>query len=566
MASGDCGNSADIRKSALWGKGSRDGGVRHSALWGKGGRGLAVIMVLVFGLLGPAAAQAGSDPGAFVPQHLLDRAKASPDDKFHVIVLGAPGVKAGKIKNEFMKDPGGNQYGDVRHEFSEVIDALAVTISGRNLLELAKEKRIESITPDAGVKASSFNPAELWPLVIGADKLWQGPVSGAQLSAAAPTIAIVDSGVDPDRGVDFGGRIVQHVNFSSRGSEQRKDDLGHGTMVARLAAGGAAAYPGVAPTAGIVSLRVLDKDGGGVTSDVLKAVEWIYLNRASYGIRVANFSLTSPYANWGLRDPLNAAVRQLWLTGTVVVASSGNSGAGRMLFAPASDPFVITVGAVDINRTLPSADDSCPAWSSYGYTAEGFAKPEIGAPGRYMVGPMLPGSTLAETFGNRLVVPGYMWMSGSSFAAPLVAGAAAQILARNPRLSPDEVKGALMLTARHLPNGVPMCAGVGELDAAAAAAVSNPPNANENLYRFVDEKHGRRFFDSDRWAETVSANANWTSANWTNSNWTTANWVSSNWTSSQWSASNWTSSNWTSSNWTSSNWTAANWVAYLASE
>ena len=568
MTAGDCGNSADIRKSALWGKGSREGGARNNALWGKGGRNLALLAVLILSLLVPGAAQAGSYQNVpYVPQYLLDRAEQNPVAKFHVIVLAAPGVNSGKLKNDVMKDSG-NQFGQVRHEFSDVIDALAVTITGRDLLLLAKKNEIESITPDAGVKATSLNPAELWPFVIGADKLWAGSALGR---AQLPTIAIVDSGVDPDRVADFGGRIVQHVSFSSRTPDQRKDDLGHGTIVTRLAAGGATAYPGVAPTARIVSLRVLDKDGGGVTSDVLKAIEWIYKNRDSYGIRVANFSLTSPYASWGLRDPLNTAVRQLWLSGTVVVTSAGNLGPGQMLYAPASDPFVITVGAVDINNSLGTDDDSCPAWSSRGYTADGFAKPELGAPGRYMVGPMLPSSTLTSIFGNRIVAPGYMWMSGSSFATPLVAGAAAQILARNPRLTPDQVKGALMLTARHLPSAEPRCAGVGEIDAAAAAQLTNPPNANENLFAFVEDRNGRKVFDARKWADAVSANANWTSANWASANWTTANWVASNWTSSQWSAanwtnSNWTSSNWTNSNWTSANWTAANWVASIASD
>src|SRR5206468_6682760 len=65
-------------------------------------------------------------------------------------------------------------------------------------------------------------------------------------------------------------------------------------------------------------------------------------------------------------------------------------------------------------------------WTSYGYTAEGFAKPELGAPGRWMIAPVPTTSTLATTFADRIVAPGYMWMSGTSFSAPVVSGIAAQ--------------------------------------------------------------------------------------------------------------------------------------------
>ena len=115
-------------------------------------------------------------------------------------------------------------------------------------------------------------------------------------------------------------------------------------------------------------------------------------------------------------------------------------------------------------------------------------------------------------------------MSGTSFSAPMVAGAAAQLLARKPYLTPNQVKGALMLSARYLSNADPG-AGVGELDAAAAAAVSNPPNPNENLYAFVSNGD----FNADAWASYVSVNANWTQSNWVSSNWVSSNWVSSNW-------------------------------------
>ena len=105
-------------------------------------------------------------------------------------------------------------------------------------------------------------------------------------------------------------------------------------------------------------------------------------------------------------------------------------------------------------------------------------------------------------------------------------------------------------------------AGVGEIDAAAAAAHVAPPNPNENLNAFVavDPLTGQPAFDGLRWVNVVSTTANWTTANWTTANWTTANWTTANWTTANWTTANWTTANWTTANWTTANWTTANWT------
>jgi serine protease AprX len=361
--------------------------------------------------------------------------------------------------------------------------------------------------------------------------------------------------------------VIASVNLSSGTPAATGDDNGHGTLVAGVAAGASAKYPGAAPGAKIVSLRVVGADGSALTSDVIAAADWIYRNRVQYGIGVANFSLHSGFANYGFHDPLNTAVRRLWLDGTVVVAAAGNHGPQRMLYAPASEPFVITVGAVGVNGTADPADDTTPSWSSFGQTAEGFSKPEVAAPGRYMAGPLPAASTLATTFADRMLEPGYGWMSGTSFAAPVVAGVAAQLLARHPDWTPDDVKGALMLTANHLPDVTPFSAGVGEIDAARAAALTDPPNPNENLYDFVSTNAaGDRAFDPEAWHEHVATDASWTSASWTSASWTSASWTSASWTSASWTSASWTSASWTSAahldaSWTSASWTSASWTS-----
>ena len=225
-------------------------------------------------------------------------------------------------------------------------------------------------------------------------------------------------------------------------------------MVAGVAAGASALYPGGAPNAQLVDVRTADGNGESLTSDVIAGIDWILAHRAQYGIRVVNLSMVGNTQTSFLSDPLNKAVERLWFSGIVVVAAAGNNGTGTgevdMSAAPGNDPFVITVGAIDQAQTSATGDDFVPPWSSYGHTVDGFAKPELSAPGRYLVMPVPPASTIATALPDRVVAPGYMWMSGTSFAAPVVSGAAAQLLARHPDWTPDQVKGALMQTARAL--------------------------------------------------------------------------------------------------------------------
>src|SRR4029079_11305266 len=135
------------------------------------------------------------------------------------------------------------------------------------------------------------------------------------------------------------------------------------------------------------------------------------------------------------------AAERLWFNNVVVVAAAGNygstSGPSGGYFASASDPCVITVGATDTGRSVSTGDDVAAPWSAYGYTLDGFAKPDLGAPGRQLVGPVPSTSTMPLEHPERITAPGYMWMSGTSFSAPVVSGAAALVLAKNPTWTPD---------------------------------------------------------------------------------------------------------------------------------
>jgi serine protease AprX len=538
----DRGSTQGVRWSALWGKPSK-GETRSSALWGRGGHGVAAVLAVALLLAVPATGAAHSnDISAVVPADLLAAAKAHPGQRFNVIVQGREG--------ETSKRVGGEINGKVKRTFRSIA-GVAARMSGGAILGLARNSHILAITSDAPVASTSYESGEMWRESTHVDQLWSGldPLTGLAAPAPqAPAIAIVDSGVDASRVGDFGTRVVASVNLSSLAPGATGDAQGHGTMVAGLAAGASPNHPGVAQNAPIVSIRTSDAQGRSVTSDVIAAADWIAAHAAQYNIRVANFSLSGSVKTSFRFDPLDKAVERLWFNGIVVVAAAGNHGAANgpvsMSYAPANDPLIIAVGAADQRQTSDPWDDTVAGWSGHGYTMDGFSKPDLVAPGRYLVMPVPMTAQIPLTAPDRIVAPGYMWMSGTSFSAPIVSGAAAQILARHPDWGPNEVKGALMLTSAYLAGAPDGAAGVGEIDAATAASLDfTPPNPNENFYEFIhpDSRTGQLIFDQASWASRVASDASWTSASWTSASWASASWASASWASASWSSASWSS-------------------------
>jgi serine protease AprX len=535
---------------------SSGGSSRSNALWGRGGRsGTRGRLLPSIGILAAAAAlslpAAGiaappsplGNGGAVVPASLLAQATANPTQVFQVIVQGTKGATSSSVASD-----AGSENGTAKKIFASITGA-AVDISGKDLLKLARHPHVLSITPDQPIKTAGYQNAQMWPESADVSPLWYltDPLTGAILGNApqAPAIALVDSGIDSSKVGDFGSRVVASVNLCSLCTDGTTNDLeGHGTMVAGVLAGQNASYPGVAQNAPLVNVRTADANGESLTSDVISAADWILANKAQYNIKVANFSMAGATPTTFRFDPLDKAVEKLWFAGVTVVAAAGNFGTGTgpvdMSMAPGNDPFVITVGALDQQQTSDPSDDTVPWWSAYGYTADGFSKPDVAAPGRYMVMPVPMGATIPNAVPDRVVAPGYMWMSGTSFAAPVVAGAAAQILARHPDWGPDQVKGALMLTAAYLPNANWQQAGVGEADGASAALALpfTPPNPNENLDTFVsaDPLTGQLSFNQAAWSSAVSTNAAWSSAAWSSAAWASAAWASAAWGSAAWSS------------------------------
>jgi serine protease AprX len=510
-----------------------------------------------------ATAASGSTYTAFMTKTLAGATKSKPSGLFNVIIKGARGKSTSTVATAVTGAIQKNPSGSTKAQYT-VINAVAATMSGAAIQALSHNTSITAIVQDAKVDGTALSSTQLWPDVTQVSSFFTAVPS-------APAIAVVDSGVDATRAADFGARVIASPNFVGANSNNTRpgDGFGHGTLVAGIAADQAAGYAGAAPGANVVSLDVLDDNGAGTESDLISACDWLYKNHTAYNIRVVNLSVLAGTTASFMYDPLDQAVEKLWFSGVVVVTAAGNYAsngqASGVLYAPANDPFVITVGASDVNGTVATGDDFNAPWSAFGYTPDGFLKPELGAPGRYMDGPVPSTAAMYTQHPERVVAPGYMWMSGTSFAAPVVSGAAADLLALHPTWTPDQVKGALMLTAAQAgPSTSPDALGVGEVQAHAAAALNSPPNPNAGLDQYVAaDSTGGQTFDVASWSSAAQASASWNSASWSSASWSSASWSSASWSSASWSSASWSSASWSSGQTTDGTIPDASWSSLI---
>jgi serine protease AprX len=189
---------------------------------------------------------------------------------------------------------------------------------------------------------------------------------------------------------------------------------------------------------------------------------------------------------------------------------------------------------------VSSADDTTAPWSAWGYTEDGFAKPDVSAPGRYMVGPVPAGSTLTQEKPQNMVGTTDEQLSGTSFAAPVVAGTVADMLARHPSWTPDQVKGVLMRTARFLPNATPHSAGLGEITPPRAVWSAYTPNPNAGLEQFESVVNGVPSFNASAWVAAATANAAWNAVSWSDLvSWSDVSWSDQALAQVSWSDVSW---------------------------
>ena len=358
------------------------------------------------------------------------------------------------------------------------------SIAAGKLAELADDPDVSYISPDRGLQGTLDYAAS----TVGADVALKNGLDGLGV-----TVAVIDSGVTDHADLQVGSnnqnngragksRVLYDENFvpaRSNSANNVKDEYGHGTHVAGIIAGNAFSsdgtnyahtFRGMARRASLVNLRVLDGKGAGQDSYVIAAIQRAIALKNVYNIRIINLSLGRPVYESYTTDPLCQAVESAWKAGLVVVVAAGNDGrdnsGGRSgygtISSPGNDPLVITVGAMKTKKTATRSDDEIASYSSKGPTfLDHVVKPDLVAPGNQIISLLANGNNWISTLYPQNVVPysyfqttgstkhsdSYVWLSGTSMATPMVSGAAALMLQRDPSLTPDQVKARLMKTA-----------------------------------------------------------------------------------------------------------------------
>jgi serine protease AprX len=506
-------------------------------IWKAASVGVLAVMMIALATADVGRAQAGSPAQTHLTPALTALAANSrPKQQLHVIVAGDGAVQA--LAGD----------GAIRHKLPFGA-GVAGTVEAGELQLLASHPGVTSISLDAPVQLSATGPvsaaslATIYPGRDSASNPWSAGVTGQGVG-----IAVIDSGVTPS--ADFGNRLTQVRLEGQFGSLD--DTVGHGTMVAGVAAGSSpdGRFIGIAPGANVYAINV-NRPGGVYASDVITALKWVFDNAHTHNIRVVNLSLSETVKSSYADSPLDLAIERLWASGVFVAVSAGNLGAGQIDYAPANDPLVFSVGAFDTLDTAGPGDDTLAPWSSSGTTIDGFDKPDLVAPGRHIGAPLPAGTTLdAQAPGTNRVATGYASISGTSFAAPQVAGAAAIIFQRHPDYSPDNVKWVLLAKA----GAKVKSSRVASLSLSSSYNLAGAPGrANQGIPALVCAPGGSCLYGS-----TVASS--WDSSSWNSSSWNSSSWNSSSWNSSSWnSTADWSSSSWNSSSWNSSSWNSTSW-------
>jgi serine protease AprX len=385
-----------------------------------------------------------------------------------------------------------------------IIHGLALALTAAQARSLATNPDVHAVSLNTTVATQSLPPGVHFPVMpgsqsvsssqlqttydetLGATALWKFGVTGTGVG-----VAVIDTGVDgalPDfAGTNGQSRVIVSA-VDNPNATDATDGYGHGTDVAGIIAGNGenrpgsdplhGQYIGVAPNANLISLKVSDQSGNATVLDVIYALQFAVDHASQYNIRVVNLSLDSATPQSYKTDPLDAAVEAAWMHGIVVVAAAGNRGntPGAVQYSPANDPYVITVGGVDENGSANPTGDTIASWSSVGTTQDGFQKPDVYAPGAHIISVLAPNSVFATSNCGCTVGNGqYIQTSGTSMAAPAIAGLVADLLQLHPRWTPDQVKGVLTSSA------VSDNPSLQEPNAIKAALDFNPPLADQGL-------------------------------------------------------------------------------------
>lgn len=409
------------------------------------------------------------------------------------------------------------------------IDAIALTLPRAVVPLVAELPGVEAVVPQRRLQLHLYRSKEqIKALGVSASDRYRAGTKTFErpgVTGEGVTVGIIDSGIFSEH-PGFGGRVVTGLNFElselvdsgivpaeqwdtyaeATGATALQDEVGHGTHVAGTVGGdGAGAQSdrdlsGVAPDVSLVALKIASAANGvvedvGFEENALAAIDYVIRHR-DLGINLTNNS-------WGLLetepstvpgeptdfDAANAVVEAASAAGITMVFSAGNDGPepGSINLDPGGTPSAITVAAA-CKGTDEGQGGSCPAGEITGFSSRGAAdgtgpQVDVSAPGDQILAPVSPASVLTPlTECLDPAEPLYYCISGTSMAAPHVAGVVALMQQVKPDLTPAQAERCLETTADDmLTPGVDIHSGHGMVDTVEALRCTHALTARTAL-------------------------------------------------------------------------------------
>ncbi len=472
-----------------------------------------------------------------------------------------------------------------------IIGGFSATTTGVDAAHLSRMAGVTSVSIDHEIALSSAGGqgstalARTFDDVLDVDAFWRKGFEGDGIG-----VALIDSGIAPVAGLSDPTKILDGPDLSFDSTDESSlgyDSFGHGTHLAGIIAGRdpglttkdrlrGVGFSGIAPGAHLVDVKVADGAGSADVSQVIAGIQWV-VDQAT-GTNAANIRvLALAFGTDGTQDyridPLAYAVEQAWHAGLVVVVAAGNDGIDEPLRNPASDPFVISVGAVDDNSTPGRGDDRVLSLSNCGTSSRSV---DVLAPGKSLASLRVPGSMIDENFSSARVGDRFFKGTGTSQATAVVAGVAALLLDQRPELTPDQVKSILTEASHTVPQAPGACSAAGLISPSDVMKASTPSTvqtyamsdgsgslelARGSYHVALDGEPivGEIDVTGQPWSGGTWSGGTWSGGTWSGGTWSGGTWSGGTWSGGTWSGGTWSGGTWSGGTWSGGTWSGGTW-------